>query len=84
MRFFGRDEHVVAIFDAETRQVDEQVMAIGHLEPDALHGVDLIEHDLSHRIQRVLNRQAVVLSKAFQQRLPDGPKDASDKGCVPI
>src|SRR5688572_24821980 len=69
VRLVRGDEDLVAVFEAETGQVDRKVVLVRHDQVNHRDIRDLGEHGVAHRVHRVLNRGAVVGGEGFEQDL---------------
>src|SRR4051794_12977642 len=93
-RLVGRLEDRVVVALAEAGKVDQQVVAVGQGEVDALDLRVGVEHRLAHAVQRELHRPAVVVGERREQATADGvpargraavvPSGRHDRGDDPI
>jgi hypothetical protein len=76
----GGLEDLVVVAQTEGGEVDEQVVAVGQREMDALDLRVGLEDRLAHAMQRVLHRGAVVVGEGAQEELVGAAPDAPEVG----
>src|SRR5262245_47748321 len=69
VRLFRCHENLVAVLETERRKIDGNVMPVRHSDPDPGDFDVALEDGLAHRVQRVLDRPAVVLRERLEQGL---------------
>ena len=67
----GRDEHDVRVVEPERREIDEQVMPVGHGQGHFRDVGKRRQSRRAHRVQRMLDRSAVVRRERVKQRRAD-------------
>src|SRR5438093_12376781 len=71
VRLVGGDEYLVRIVQPERLQVDKQMMPVRHRQRDLLGVCTGRQRGLRHRVQRVLDRAALVHRKYLEQGRAD-------------